>query len=286
MKPDKLDSLLRRAVMDGPREPSSPECLDVRAILRLLDRPEGARAEEVQHLATCRYCQRAAALARRDREILEAPWSDEEVADDSADSDAAATTPQGDAVVPPRMIRLRRWLTAWPAAAGIAAVVVLAVGLSWWLTSGVSPELLGPVTGEFKRFSGTRSGDRPPREYGVEVELKAPAYLTWLYVDATRKLKLPSDATEQAERRPAGRPPFYVTLTADEKPGPQWIAAVGSDTQFNPLALRGELQEVIDALPGEVPFDDLIDRLEQALGERGQLAFRGHRFEVPPPGVL
>lgn len=271
MKPDELDSLLRQVVMDGPREPSSPECLDIHAILRLLDRPEEVPSEDLQHLANCRYCQRAVALARRDRDILESPWSEQE----------QAAGVQGAATVP-RTFKVRRRPPTWMAITGLAAVIALAVGLSWWAVREQS--LLGQITGGSVPSRITRSEQPQGRQYVVKVDLKRAVHLTWLYLDHSRKLQLPEGVTGQAEKHPPGTQSFHVTLAPDEPPGPQWIAAIASDKPFNPLALRDELQEPIQGLPEAAAFGNVVGELERRLRAHRELRFRSHWFVVPADG--
>lgn len=281
MEPERLESLLRQAVMRGPTAPLTPECLDIHTILALLDRPADVRQEDLEHLTACRYCQRAVALARRDREILDAPWSEESedaVAAAPADAGVSGLEEPSAARMPPT--KRSWWFGGLPAWAGMAAVLVAAVGVGWWLTQ--ERELLGPIAGEFQWVGVTRADEQPELRYNVTVELKSAAHLTWLYLDHTRQLQLPPDAAEQVEKFPAGPRPFDVTVTSDP-PGPQWIAAVASEESFNPPALRDELQAMIDALPDEASFDELIERLEQALRDRPDLSFRAHGFQVPAP---
>ena len=285
---EKLNSLLRKLVARGPWQAASPACLGVRAILRLLNRPEKASPEELRHLAECGYCQRAVALARRERKIVEAPWSDEALATDFTEPGHAEEAPARLRGVSSPIIKLGRQLVRWPAITGIAAAVVLAVGLSWWLTSAgpgtvapARPELLGEIGGDWAPVRATRGDEKPKREYVVHVELDAPAYLTWLYLDWTRQLQLPKGARQEVVQAPAEPQQFEVTLGLDEPPGPQWIAAVASEQPFDAFELRGELQAVVDDLPKEAPFDDAVARLKEALREHEALTFRSHRFMVP-----
>ena len=155
--------------------------------------------------------------------------------------------------------------------------MTLAVGLSWWLTR--ERELLGPISGQFVAASIVRGDAQPEKRYVVTTELNGDAYLTFLYLDHTRVLKLPPDATEQATRLSAGPRRFTVTL-ADDPPGPQWIGAVAKEEPFNPSALRDELKIAIDNMSTATSFEHLVDRLESALRGRPELSFRGHRFEV------
>lgn len=288
MRPDRLDALLQQHVWDGPREPVSAECLGISAILRILDHPEDIKPNELDHLTECPACQRAVVLARREREIIETPWSNEfdlpEDEDEQRVAARAGTEPDR-----PRTIKLSPWLTGLPARAGIAAAVVLAVGAGWWLIQGRSTEvaLLGPISGQFVLEPATRSRDatrssEQQEKYAVSVDLNAPAYITFLYLDHTRKLKLPSDAEKQAAKFPAGPRRFEVTITADDPPGPQWITAIASETPFDPFRLRDELQGVIAGFSDGTPVGDLIEPLERALGERREFSFRSHSFEVPP----
>jgi hypothetical protein len=279
MTQERLEFLLRHTVTSGPLAPRSLECLGAHAILRLLDRPDQAQPEELQHLARCSFCQHAVALARRHRRVLDAPWTDDEVP--STDSGRAgvvgpATTDQ--IAAPPPIIKLRPWLIRVPAVAGIAAVVVIALWLGWWRTR--ERDLLGPILGRFEVASVTRGEERPRRRYVVTIELKSGAYLTFLYLDHTGKLQLARDATDHAELRSAGtQPPFWVDVTNDPS-GWQWIAAVASAKPFSPKVLCAELQRVLAAPREASSFDERIDRVERALQERGELSFRGQRFEV------
>jgi hypothetical protein len=242
--------------MSGPGGPPSADCLDIRAVLNLIDHPEQADDQELKHLAACQRCQRAVALARRHRALLEAPWGK------AADA--------------------RRWVGRAVAVLGVAALVVIAVGVNWWLLR--EPELFGQMRGRFEVLGVTRAEEPPERKYTVTVELTADAYVTFLYLDHTRKLQLPQDASRHAVRLGAGPRPFSVTVTHDP-PGPQWIAAVASESAFDPFTLRDELQASIEPLSEQAPFDNILQRLEQELRERRGLRFRGHRFEVPPPDV-
>lgn len=265
--------------MRGPTAPLTSECLGIRTILALLDHPEEVSQEDVEHLSKCRYCQRAVALARRDLEIIDAPWS-EELGDAVGAAPAGAGVSGVEKPEPDRPPTAgRRWrFGGLPAWAGMAAVLVVAVGVGWWLTQ--EGELLGPLTGEFKWAAVTRAGEQPDRQYHVTVELESPAHLTWLYLDHTRKLQPPRDAAQRTEEFPAGAHAFHVTVTGDP-PGHQWIAAVASDGPFNPFELRDDLQQEIGNLPEGAPFGALIEQLEEALRERPGLSFSSHRFEVP-----
>ena len=94
------------------------------------------------------------------------------------------------------------------------------------------------------------------------------------------QLQLPDDAAERTELFPVGPRPFVVDVTKDT-PGLQWIAAVASQSEFNPFELRDELQEVINPLPDQASLTKLADRLQEALAEHPNISFRTHRFEVP-----
>jgi len=137
------------------------------------------------------------------------------------------------------------------------------------------------IGGDWAPVRATRGDEKPKREYVVHVELDAPAYLTWLYLDWTRQLQLPKGARQEVVQAPAEPQQFEVTLGLDEPPGPQWIAAVASEQPFDAFELRGELQAVVDDLPKEAPFDDAVARLKEALREHEALTFRSHRFMVP-----
>jgi len=280
MNTDRLQSLLRQSVREGRRQKASPECLGVRSILGMLDDPASARREDVQHLACCPACQWAVALARSDRETVEAPWSAEPI-----DVDATATP--GSAGVagekaagwtPP--INLRPWLARTSFVAAIAAVLAVAVGLAWWRAQ--DPRLLGPVTGQLSAVGVTRADQPAARRYQVSCDLQHDAYMTFLYLDHTRRLQLPEEVAVEAPRWPAGPVTFHVTVTNDP-PGPQWIAAIASGDVFQPSVLRDELQNTIQTLPNDTPFDELVHRLEQELSRRNHLSSRGHSFDVPPP---
>ncbi len=252
MQQQRLESLLERLVMKGPREPLSAECLGIKAIIGLLDRPDEVRTADLQHVTSCAYCQRAIALARRERSILDANPS------------------PGPIILPP-------WFTAVSA---MAAMVVVAVGVRLWLTPDTSP-LLGAMNGSFQPVARVRSAEEAKTEYRVEVELIQPAYLIFLYLDRTRKLKLPDDTPVLTERFPVGPQSMdHIDVTKDP-PGLQWIAAVASESEFNPFELRDELQEAINAMPDEAPFERLADRLREAMDERPNVSFRTHLFEVP-----
>lgn len=158
---DRLEYLLREAVRRAPRGPSSPECLSIGTILRLLDQTGEGQQQVLEHLASCHRCQWAVTLVRRDRELIEALWSDaDQTEPDSARERNESTAPDAGSE-PSRVLRHAGWLTGWPSAVGVAAVVVFAVGLSWWLTSGrpigrVGHELLGPISGFYDHASVTR----------------------------------------------------------------------------------------------------------------------------------
>jgi hypothetical protein len=285
-----MESLLRQAVMQGPKAPLTPKCLGIRAILTLLDHPADVRQEDLRHLAGCRYCQRAVALARRERGILDASWPEQ--ADDvgSAPPDAGPIEQKAEPAAVPRPIKLHRWLTGLPALAGIAAMVVVVVGVGWWLTRdrptqivAVAPDLLGDISGEFPPPPVTRGGEPRPgkRKYEVSVELKTPAHLASLYIGPDRTLKLMLDDNKWAESQgQVGSYKWPVTFVDDES-GPQWIVVLASKDPINRTGLRDELRVMIDALPKDASFDEIIGRLEQVLKGRREFSFRGHRFEVP-----
>jgi hypothetical protein len=266
---------LQQYVRVGPREPVSPDCLDIHAILRLLDRPETAPAKTQVHLAQCRACQRAVLLAREERELLEAAWADEnaDASDALEDLDAECDAQMADV----RNIVLYRWLRSLPVRAGIAAVLLLAIGLAWWVTRDQS--VLGPVVGEFMPSPDLRDGEAPIRQYRVTVELKSRAYVTFLYLDHTGTLSPLAEPPEQTSTSAAKKYEFWVDVTKDP-PGPQWIAALAAEEPFDALALREQLQGVIDDRSA-TRFSDKVNALEEALRRRAHLSFRGHQFNVP-----
>ncbi len=284
-----LDSLLSELMLTGPRAPVSAECLPIRTILQLLDQPEKTAPQDAKHLITCLACQRAVVLARRERPALEALWSDKPEGEVQADARVSGTgrergpTPARHPTI--SLARLFRWR---PTIAGIAALLVITCGLSWWLaeqrtprTGGARPALFGSMRGEFRIDSAARGEGAAERKYVVTAELKSEAYLTYLYLDHTRKLQLPSDATDTAEQcRPGPQRRFSVTVTNDP-PGWEWIAAVASDKTFDPIALQIELAGELKVLPDDAPITEMMDQLERALRARPQFSFRATRFAVP-----
>ena len=143
MKSQRLESLLREAVMGGSREPPSAECLGVTAVFRLLDAPGDAHANDLQHLITCHHCQQAVALAKRERDVVDAPWVEEAPGLEAAVGDMRLAEQHAQAVSKSRTIKLPRLPAGLFALSGIAAAVVVAVGVGW-----LSPDVrtpLGPV---------------------------------------------------------------------------------------------------------------------------------------------
>lgn len=108
----------------------------------------------------------------------------------------------------------------------------------------------------------------------------AAAHVVWLYLDYSRRLKLPSEVQQEAPWGPPGEHQSHVTIT-DDPPGKQWIVVVASRRAFDAAALRDELQAVVDGSPPGTALPDLIPLLEQALAAHPDLDFRGHSFEVP-----
>lgn len=283
MQIEKLESLLRRAAMSGPRTPMAPECLDAGAIWLLLDQPKDVPMDDLRHVATCGYCRRAIALARQHRDCVDAPWEGEGDAEaDSADAvggDVASLAEQSS--TRPRVLKLRRWLAIHPRAIGMAAVVILAVGVTWLMVPAPArhPDMLGSITGRFVLGDVVRGGHAPRKEYRVEVELKSPGYVTWLYLDFSRRLKLPTDQEAEAIFFPAGTHGYAVTVT-DDPPGQQWIGAIASEAVFDAFTVRDDLQRVIDATPTDTPFSTIVARLERSLRDRPGFAFNGRTFEI------
>ena len=281
---DRLNFLLERLVWDAPRSPVSPECLGIEAILRILDSPERIEAAELEHLTKCLACQRAVRLARRERALIEAPVDEEQL------GEAAVAPPGGDAepgrpIPAQRTIKLRPWLSRVPVAAGIAAALLIAVGVTLWSSYDPSrsrrQELLGPISGTFKADDLTRAGQKPERRYVVEINLRTDAYVTFIYLDSARKPKLPSDAQAIAHWCPAGQRITQAVKITNDPPGRQWLAAVASKKEFSPFGLRDKLQAAIGDLPAETPITELIARLEGRLHELGSFEFQGIAFDVP-----
>ncbi len=283
MNQDRLELLLRQAVTSGSTAPRRPDCLDVRAVLNLLDHPEQTAPQALQHLVRCAYCQHAVVLARRHRQALEAGWADAascfgDSGAEGASAGDARTTATGLPAVAPRAIRLRPWLIRLPALAGVAAVLLIAVWIGWWRRP--AGELLGPVSGRFELTGVMRGDEQPARRYVVTYELLADAYVTSLYLDHSGTLQLPPDATDQAQRRATGRQaPFWVDVTHDP-PGWQWLTMVAARKPFDPQTLCSELQEVLAAAGERASFDERIERLERTLRAHRELNFRSQRFEV------
>lgn len=283
MKPDRIDFLLEQLVLDTPPGPVSAECLGINRLLAILDSPEQIAPAELEHVTRCPACQRALRLARRERELIEAPPADEEVGTGPArGSDARG---KGERRSPaPRTIKLPPWLGRRPVAAGIAAAVVIAVGVGLWSHYGharpQAPALLETISGRIET-GVTRGDERPERRYVVTIDLTMDAHITFIYLDYRGKLQLPRDVEATARRYTAGQRVAYGVTVTDDPPGPQWLAAVASRKEFNPFELLAKLQSAIADLPTGTPIPELVARLESRLRKLDGFEFRGMTFEVP-----
>jgi len=283
VKPDRLDYLLEQLVLDAPPGPVSAECLGVDRLLAILDSPEQIAPAELEHVTQCPSCQRALRLARRERGLIEAPPADEEAGTGTAPS--SDTRDRADRLSPaPRTIRLLPWLGRRPVIAGIAAAVVMAVGVGLWSHYGrtrpQAPALLGAISGKIET-DVTRSDEKPERRYVVTLDLTMDAYMTFIYLDYRGKLQLPRDVEATARKYTVSQRVAYSVIVTDDPPGPQWLAAVASRKEFNPFELLAKLQPVITDVPTGTPIPELVARLESPLHELDEFEFRGMPFEVP-----
>jgi len=292
---DTLDRLLQQVAAREPRPPRSRDCLGADRILDLIDHPEQAGAHDREHLGACRFCQRAMFLAREHRDLIESPLPDEDLRDDA--SAAGGDMAAGASAREPRRsrgpLRLARPLMSGRWALAAAAVLVLAVGITWWAARG--PGARGPaaasglivaITGDYLAPSITRAPGEPEptdRIYEVQVELRGEATLSGFYLDDGRQVKLvePQPATEDDLR--ASRCRFQVWITRDDPPGTQWIGIVASAQPLDPDSLRSDLQRTVNDLPPDAPLTAVMDRLDADLQTRPGLAFKSHRFAVPAP---
>lgn len=289
---DTFDSLLQQVAAREPRPLRSRNCLGADRILDLIDHPQHAEARDREHLAACRYCQRAMFLAREHRELVETPLPDEDLPDDARGAGgglvASASArelrrPHGPASLAPRLM-FGRWAFA------AAAVLLLAVGITWWRSArgpgmrDTASGLMVAMTGSYLPSDATRGPGEPEptdRIYEVRVTLGEEANLVGLYLDASRQLKLVEPQLPTEDDRQANRRRFQVRITREDPPGMQWIGVVASAQSLDPDSLRAELQARAGAVPADAPLTAIMDHLEADLRARPNLAFKAHRFAVP-----
>jgi hypothetical protein len=238
---------------------------------------------ELEHVTRCPSCQRALRLTRRERELIETPLAEDEAS--TVPVPGGDTRGRADRLSPAlRRTKLLPWFGRRPVAVGIAAAVVIAVGVGLWSHyDRARPHalaLLGTVSGRIET-DVTRSDERPERRYVVTLDLTMDAYITFIYLDDHGKLQLPRDVNAVAEKHTAGQRVAYGVTVTNDPPGPQWLVAVASRKEFNPFELLAKLQPAIADLPAGTPIPELAARLENRLRELGEFEFRGLPFEVP-----
>ena len=135
--------------------------------------PPQTKARIQRHLPTCQHCSQQ----------LEAEV--EEILASGGDIPGSAASPA--------KIRKLRWRPSRPASA-IAAMALIVVGLSavyfWPRTPG---PILVDLAGSFEPTTPKRGTGQPVRSYRVDVRLEREAYLTFLYLDQSRRLQLPEN---------------------------------------------------------------------------------------------
>jgi len=290
---DRLESLLQQWAWDGPKTPQTPDCFDIHTILTIIDRPDEVRAEDWRHLENCRFCLRSVLRVRRDREVIEAPLSDEELSAGrggvAAEGSGLAVGPMDDVKTVP--LQFPRWLTMSRAVLGAAAIVLVAIGVGWWLSwprvrgpTGVAPVVLAALTVEPVQFSHYRGGGEPQRK-GVEVSVRlaAEAHVAVVYLDHRRQLQVLPFGDDAEPRTvalgPGTHAPRPIDVTGDPA-GPQWIGAVASVEPFDAAVLRDALQATVRALPSETPLNKVMDRLDADLRARPGFSVKSERFTV------
>ncbi len=281
----RLDELLDQWAADGPMAPLTPQCLDFNTVIQIIDHPETVSSDDWRHLETCRYCLRSVVRIRRDRELIEAPLR--------PDEDFSVEVPTRNSNSGPMAklaLRLSRSIAAYPWVTGIAAILVLALGISFLVNRRGPrgsfhdvPNLLATVDGSYLARGVDRSATDPEganRIYEIRVKLTTPASVAALYLDHTRNLKtvLPQPQSEEDAREIEWR--FMVRITRDDPPGLQWFGIIAPAEAQSVEAVRADLQITLDNELTTLSLPEVMKRLEAQLEARPGISFRSHKFAV------